>query len=516
MAHTNSTNKDAQKSHSNKVLTIILDGWGLNKNYEGNAIARANTPFFDEIWANEPHATFKASGESVGLPEGQMGTSEVNHLTIGAGRVIYQDLVRINKAIADKSLFKNKVLQQTFQHAVSNNSAVHIMGLVSDGGVHSHLNHIKALVTAAKQAHISKLYIHAFTDGRDTLPHSGEKYILDLQNHLDEIGLGRIVTVAGRYYAMDRDHNWERTDKAFKVLTQPTSADYSSALDAIKDSYQNNITDEFIEPVHIQANSPEEGIIKENDAVIFANFRNDRPRQLTERFIESDISNLHFVTMTRYNPNYPVKEIFAPFEKITSLGEILSQNDIKQLRITETEKFAHLTFFLNCKHEDPFPGEDRFMFDSYSDIKTHDERPEMRAPDIAKHIVQDIEEELHQVIFTNICNTDMVGHTGNIEAAIKAAEAADKALATIIPVALKHDYHVIVTADHGNSDEMIDEQSGEVLTSHSLNPVPFILLSPTKIKLNKSEGTLIDIAPTILDILDIDQPSDMTGHSLIA
>lgn len=499
---------------SPKVLTIVMDGWGLHKRYEGNAIALAKTPTFDKLFDTSARAIFEASGETVGLPDGQMGTSEVNHFTIGAGRVIYQDLVRINRAIKQRSFFKNQEFIRVFDHVKKEGSVLHILGLVSDGGVHSHQEHIHALLQAAKEHDVKRVLIHVITDGRDTLQRSAIHYVAKLERFLGELGVGEIASVSGRYFAMDRDHNWERTDKAFFVMTSPVEATFVSGTSAIEASYNQGVFDEFIEPVRIKT-SFGPAHVTENDAVIFANFRNDRSRQLTERFLSVGPRDVPFVTMTTYNPNYDVRVAFPPDDQVTGVGEIISTAGLKQLRITETEKFAHMTYFLNCKKEAALEGEDRFMLDSYSDIKTHDERPEMRAPDIANQIVADIKSGLHDVIFTNICNADMVGHTGNIPAAILGAEAVDSALAKILPVARQHGYSVIVTADHGNSDEMIDEETGNILTSHSLNPVPFIVLADGVHKLRYGVGTLIDVAPTILTLLKLDIPSEMTGRSLV-
>lgn len=501
--------------NKNRVALIILDGWGLNKEYPGNAITLANTPTWDHLWNDYSSAVLQASGESVGLPEGQMGTSEVNHFTIGAGRILFQSLVKINRAVDDNSFFENKAFIKACDHVKKNNSSLHIMGLLSDGGVHSHQEHIWSLLTLAKQQGIdpNKVFIHAFTDGRDTLPHNSLKYMQQLQDQIDEQGIGKIKSVVGRYFAMDRDHNWERIDKAFELLTQAKGAKFTSTTQAITQSYKNDLTDEFIEPAWIDGD--EEGKIEDNDAVIFANFRNDRAKQLTERFIDKGPKNLCFVTMTEYSPNYLVEVAYPSEDTENILGDILSDNKIKQLRVTETEKFAHLTFFLNCKREDPYEGEDRIMLDSYSDIKTHDQKPQMRAFDIAKELTQEFESGHHQVIFSNICNGDMVGHTGNIPATIEACQVVDQCLKQIVDSALANDVTVLITADHGNCDEMIEEDTGEKLTSHSTNPVPLILIS-NKFKVLKDEhGSLIDIAPTILTMLEIDTPDDMTGESLV-
>lgn len=492
-----------------------MDGWGLYKDYPGNAISLAKKSFYDKLWQTMPVATLEASGESVGLPEGQMGTSEVNHFTIGAGRVIFQDLVRINRSIDDGSFNNNPAFLSSFDHVKKNNSALHLMGLVSDGGVHSHINHFKALLRAAKSHGINEIYVHAFTDGRDTSPNSATRYIQELEAEMKELGVGVVASVVGRYYAMDRDKNWDRTNLAFKLLTEAEGETFSDPIKAIQASHNQKVTDEFIKPCAIKPSSGESHIIKDGDGVIFVNYRNDRPRQLTEIFLKHGFKNLHFVTMAQYNPLYDV-EVAFPLEEIsTSVGKALSLAGKKQLRITETEKFAHMTFFLNCKHEDVYEGEDRIMFDSYSDIATHDQRPEMRAPDIADEIVNNIKLEKYDVIFSNICNADMVGHTGNIPAAVKAVEAVDSALAKIVPVAQKHGYTVMITADHGNADQMLDEETGDVITSHSLNPVPFILVSDQYKKIKRRNGTLVDFAPTILTMLNIEIPDEMTGESFV-
>jgi 2,3-bisphosphoglycerate-independent phosphoglycerate mutase len=503
------------KANNDKVLLVILDGWGVKEPYEGNAIAKAKTPFYDRLWHSNPRAILEVSGEAVGLPEGQMGTSEVNHLTIGAGRIAYQDLVRINKAAAEGGFDTNPTFLKAFAHVKKHQSTLHIKGLLSPGGVHSHQEHIYALLKSAAKQGVRRVYLHVFTDGRDTLPKSAQKFVEELEDKIREIGVGKIASIAGRYYAMDRDHNWDRIDKAFTVLTEPGDRPFKSAREAIEAAYTKGITDEHIEPVRLEVEPGEEGCIASNDAVIFVNFRNDRPRQLTKRFLEKGPENLFYATMTQYSPEYQVQVAFLPTGIEKTLGETLATAGVKQLRITETEKFAHLTFFLNCKREEPYEGEDRIMLDSYSDIKTHDEKPEMRAGDIAQYIVQDMEAGRHQVIMTNICNGDMVGHTSNMAAAIRGIEAVDEALAKIIPAAQSHGYQVIITADHGNAEEMIDEKTGEALTQHSLNPVPFILIASKYPELKRDTGLLTDVAPTILTMLGIPVPEVMTGTSLI-
>lgn len=497
-----------------KLLLIVLDGWGLYKPFSGNAIDLAKKPFYDNLWKNSPTAVLDASAESVGLPEGQMGTSEVNHFTIGAGRVEFQDLVRINQSISEGDFFTKPAFLKAAEFVKKNNSTLHIVGLASTGGVHSHQQHIIELLRFAKKENVQNVVLHLITDGRDTPPTSGVVSVAEIEQAIIDIGVGRIVSVIGRYYAMDRDHNWDRTDKSFNMMTKGKGEQFSTAEKAIEASYAKDITDEFIEPCVIGSDGSV-STVQENDAVIFANFRSDRPRQLTERFLEKGPKSLCFVTMTQYNPNYDVDIAFEPQPIPVSLGQVLSEANVKQLRVTETEKFAHMTFFINCKREDPFEGEDRMMFDSNSDIKTHDEKPEMRAMDIAKAIVADVEAGNHQVIFTNICNADMVGHSGKMKPTIIACETVDKALSMIIPAAEKNGYHVILTADHGNADMLEDPESHSVITSHTLNPVPFILISPKYRNLKRKSGTLIDVAPTILTILGLPIPAAMTGESFV-
>lgn len=493
------------------LVLVVMDGWGQASASKTNAIHQAKTPHFDGYLKQYPHALLKTDGESVGLPEGQMGTSEVNHLTIGAGRVIYQDLVRINKEIETKAFFENEVLVTAMEKAKKDKVKLHLIGLLSDGGVHSHIDHFKALLNMAHTHKLSQVFIHAFTDGRDTLAHNGKKYLAEIERTVDQLGTGVIATVVGRYFAMDRDHNWERTDKAYDLLVEGTGKEFTSAKALIEESYELGITDEFVEPGVIKK---VDGKISQGDVVIFVNFRIDRPRQLVERFITRG-PETHFVTMTRYNPMYGVKVAYPPIELENSLGHFLSVAGISQLRVTETEKFAHLTFFLNCKREEQYEGEDRIMFDSHSDIPTHDHRPEMRAADVAKQVAEAIESGSHQVIFTNICNPDMVGHTGNFAAIVKAIEATDQAIGTIVSAAKKHNYEVIITADHGNAEETVDEKTGEMKTSHSLNPVPIIIVSQRYKQLTKKQGTLIDIAPTMIHMLGLKSPAEMEGESLV-
>lgn len=501
--------------NQHKMLLIVLDGWGVTNKYRGNAIACASTPYYDSLVNNYPFAVIESSGEAVGLPDGQMGTSEVNHMTIGAGKVLYQDLVRISKKISDGSFFDNPAFIKAFDHVKKNHSSLHIKGLLSTGGVHSHQEHLVALLEAAKKHGVENVYIHIFTDGRDTRPSSAEKYIEYLEGEISRIGLGKIASIAGRYYAMDRDHNWDRTEKSFNVLVKRDGKKYNSAKEALQDSYKLGVTDEYLVPACIEVGPGEEGAICSHDSVIFVNFRNDRTRQLTEKFLKEGPEDLSYVTMTQYSPEFQVDVAYPLEDAGSTLGQVISEHSLKQLRVTETEKFPHMTFFLNCKKEDAWEGEDRMMFDSNSDIKTHDEKPEMRTMDIAQFIAADLDSGVHDAIFANLCNADMVGHTSNIGAAIKGIETIDKALELVVEKAKKNGYSVIITADHGNAEEMRDKETGAKLSAHTTNLVPLILISSKYDKLAHSVGSLVDVAPTVLTIMGLPIPEDMTGISFV-
>ncbi len=488
---------------SRRVALLILDGWGLRDREEGNAIRQAKTPHFERLWHEFPHAVMAASGEALGLPKGQMGTSEIGHLTMGAGLILFQDLVKINQEIESGEFFRNKSINRFIGNIKRQGKTLHLMGLVSDGGVHSHINHLFALLKLAKDRGLKKVLIHAFTDGRDCSPRSGLGFVEDLERQ------AKIASVSGRYFSMDRDHNWERTDRAYRLLLSGKKSQFSAAEIVIQ-SYAKKITDEFIRPKATKNFRP----IKAGDGVIFFNFRNDRPRQLLERFLAKG-PKVDWLTMTRYSPDYPVSVAYPPEELNLPLGEVISQAGLKQLRVTETEKFAHLTFFLNCKREEAFEKEDRIMIDSYSDIATHDAKPQMRAKEITKEIIQAMTDKTHQVIFANLCNADMVGHTGNFSATVSAVETIDECLEQLSTAAQKSGYDLLITADHGNAEEMIDETSGEVRTAHTTNPVPFILQSRRYKQLNRDQAGLVDIAPTMLTILGLKVPKEMTGKSLV-
>ncbi len=507
--------------HAERVALIILDGWGLGPIPEVDAIAQGDTPVFDELMSTRPHATLTTHGTAVGLPEGQMGNSEVGHLNIGAGRIVYQELVRINRAIQDGSLAQNPVLQEALTAAQVPGRKLHLMALASEGGVHSHLNHLIALVDLAEAAGVSEILIHAFTDGRDTGPETGIGFIRQLEDHLLHTPHARIASIIGRYYAMDRDRRWDRVKKAYDLLVHAKGTAYRSSIEALKASYAAGITDEFVEPSVIVNPEFGPGLIKDGDVVIFVNFRTDRPRQLTtvltqQAFPEQQMKplDLHYVTMTRYDETF--KDIPVIFEKDNleeTLGEVLSQAGKSQLRMAETEKYAHVTYFFSGGREAPFTGEDRLVIPS-PNVATYDLQPEMSAPALTEALLNKIDEDRPDFICLNFANTDMVGHTGVFSAAKKAAETVDACLGRLIPVAMKAGYHLILIADHGNSDTMINPD-GTPHTAHTMNPVPVIYVSPDPGSERIESGKLADIAPTILALLGIEKPSKMDGLNLL-
>ena len=500
-----------------QIVLIICDGMGYSPKKEYNAIANANTPNLNYLYNNYPNCLLKASGEDIGLPDGQMGTSEANHLIIGSGRIIYQNLLKIDNSIKNNTLKDNEVLLKTIKHVNENNSTFHIMGILGPGGVHGHSNHIKALIKIAEDNNIKKISLHLITDGRDTFPRSSIEYLKDIENYISDFAEVRISSISGRYFAMDRDKNMDRTEKYFNTITKKDFIEENSAEEIISNSYSKNITDEFIEPVFVK-NGHE---IKENDGLIFANFRSDRAVQITRMIYDAKIQNLKFVTMTNYfddkDTTIDIEALFGKEIINNTLSEVISGNNLKQLKVTETEKFVHLTFFFNAQKYESEEGEDRIMIDSNKNVKTHDEKPEMKAKEISSEVVKAISEEKYSFIATNLVNCDMVGHTGNWEAIIKGVEAVDVAIGKILEEAKKHDATVIITADHGNAEEKFDPISNQPITSHSLNPVPFIVFGEEykgKTFANKI-GYLNDIAPTILNMLNLDIPKEMTGNILI-
>lgn len=498
-----------------------MDGWGHGRVPSADAIAQANTPFVSSLYEKYPNAELVTCGEAVGLPDGQMGNSEVGHLNIGAGRIVYQELQRINVAIREGELEQNKVLLSAFDQARIANKTLHFIGLVSDGGVHSHTSHLKALCDLAQKNNVEDVAIHAFTDGRDTDPRSGYTYIEDLQKHINGTS-AYIASVTGRYYAMDRDKRWERVKLAYDALTLGVGTHANNALEAIQRSYNEGVTDEFITPIIMcDHNSQPLATIKDGDVVVCFNFRTDRCREITialtqERFPEQNMHplQLHYVTMTEYDKSYKnVGVVFHNSDLTKTLGEVLADHGKKQIRIAETEKYPHVTFFFSGGRELPFVGESRIMKQSPKDVATYDLKPEMSAYDLTDAIIPEINNETADFICLNFANADMVGHTGVWEAVIKAVETVDTCVSRIVPAALQHGYAVFLTADHGNSDYMINED-GSPNTAHTLNPVPLFLIS-NDYKGKLRSGKLGDIAPTILSYMGITIPIEMTGEILI-
>lgn len=503
-----------------KVLLMILDGWGIAKNKKVSAIDAANTPFVDSLYSRYPNSRLEASGLAVGLPEGQMGNSEVGHMNIGAGRVVYQDLVKINKAVDEKTLDENPVLVNAFRYARIKNKPVHFIGLLSDGGVHSHINHLKGLLTNAKNQGVGKFFVHAFTDGRDTDPKSGLVNLQLLQDHLTTTG-GEIASVVGRYYAMDRDKRWERVKLAYDLLVKGEGKPCLDLLEGVKTSYGKNVTDEFIMPlVKVDAVGKPVATIQDGDVVICFNFRTDRGRQITEALTQQDFPefgmtklNLHYITLTSYDDSF--KNVGVVFEKDNlrnTIGEVLANKNKKQIRIAETEKYPHVTFFFSGGREDVFPGESRILCPSPK-VATYDLQPEMSAADIRDAIIPELKKGEVDFICLNFANPDMVGHTGVFEAAVKACETVDACAEAVTNVALENGYTSIIIADHGNADMMINED-GSPNTAHTTNLVPCFLVDK-ELNLNLRNGKLGDLSPTILTLMGIAVPPEMTGDVLL-
>jgi len=498
-----------------KTILMILDGWGKAPNPEVSAVDKANTPFIDGLYKEYAHNDLRTDGMHVGLPEGQMGNSEVGHMNLGAGRIVYQDLAKINLAIKEDTLKEEAVLKNAISYAKENNKSIHLVGLLSDGGVHSHLNHVKGLLTLLSEEACEKVYVHGFTDGRDVDPQSGAQFIDKLEEHMNHT-TGKISSLIGRYYAMDRDQRWDRVKKAYDLLVKGEGKNVSHFKDALVESYQNGTTDEFIQPL---INSDKEGLIQEKDVVIFFNFRTDRGRELTQMLSQKAFSeqktvplSLHYVTMTNYDSKFNnVHVVFDKENLKDTLGETLAKAGKVQIRIAETEKYPHVTFFFNGGQEEPFEGEERILCPSPK-VATYDLQPEMSAYEIRDAILPEIEKETADFICLNFANPDMVGHTGDLNAAIKACETVDECTQSIIEAALKKDYSILVIADHGNCETMRNED-GSPNTAHTTNPVPMILVENEK--RNIHSGVLGDIAPTILDLMDIPQPKAMAQHSLL-
>jgi 2,3-bisphosphoglycerate-independent phosphoglycerate mutase len=503
-----------------KVILMILDGWGIATNKAVSAIDKANTPFINSLYKKYPHSKLEASELAVGLPVGQMGNSEVGHMNIGAGRIVYQDLVRINKAIEEKELDNNPVLLDAFAYAKKNNKNVHFMGLLSDGGVHSHIDHLKGLVSIAHNNHVKNLFIHAFTDGRDTDPKGGIAYLADLTNHLNKT-TGKVASIVGRYYAMDRDKRWERVKLAYDLLVKGVGEKSTDLAKSLQDSYTNNITDEFVKPVvAVDRNQNPIGTIQEGDVVLCFNFRTDRGRQITQaltqqNFPEQDMKTipLHYITLTNYDDSFKdVKTIFDKDNLEKTLGEVVSDAGKKQIRIAETEKYPHVTFFFSGGREEAFKGESRILCPSPK-VATYDLQPEMSANDIKDKIIAELNKREVDFVCLNFANPDMVGHTGVFEAAVKAVETVDACAEKVTEAALKNGYTSIIIADHGNADIMINED-GSPNTAHTTNLVPCILVDD-QYKGKLKNGKLGDLAPTILTLMGIAIPSQMTGNVLL-
>lgn len=492
------------------ILLIILDGWGISDRKEGNAILHARTPYYDHLLSQYPNTTLGASGEDVGLPNGQMGNSEVGHLNLGAGRIVYQDFTRINKAIRNGSFFTNEIFGKAIENVKNQNSRLHLMGLVSDGGVHSHLNHLFNLLKLARK-HDTETVVHAFLDGRDVLPKSASTYLQQLNDDMHREGTGSIGTVMGRYYAMDRDNRWKRTQRAYEALTGAARLKAESAEAALEASYSRRETDEFVQPTIVGKT------IKDRDSVIFFNFRPDRARQLTRAFVDDPFDHferkkldVHFVCMTEYEEDIKAPIAFPPLSLRNTLGEVLSKHNLRQLRIAETEKYYHVTYFFNGGEEDPFKGEDRILIPSPR-VATYDLKPEMSAYEITERVIKEIHSGKYDVIIMNFANPDMVGHTGAFEAGVKAIEVVDECLGRIVEACHINTDTVLITGDHGNAEQMTELDTDAVYTAHTSNPVPFIITR--KCQLNS--GTLADVAPTILDLLGVEKPKEMDGESLI-
>lgn len=503
-----------------KVLLMILDGWGIATNKAVSAIDKAKTPFVNSLYSKYAHSKLEASGLAVGLPAGQMGNSEVGHMNIGAGRVVYQDLVRVNKAIEDKELDSNPVLLDAFDYAKKNKKSVHFMGLVSDGGVHSHIEHLKGLVTIAKNNNVNDLFIHAFTDGRDTDPKGGLDYLKQVTDHLEKT-TGRLATIIGRYYAMDRDKRWERVKLAYDVMVNGVGEKTTTPLAAVQKSYDNGVSDEFIKPiVVVDSDLRPVGLIKEGDVVLCFNFRTDRGREITEVLTQQNFPEhgmktlpLYYVTLTNYDDSFKdVKLIFNKDNLDQTLGEVVSQNGKRQIRIAETEKYPHVTFFFSGGREEPFPGESRLLCPSPK-VATYDLAPEMSANDIKEKIIPELDKKEPDFICLNFANPDMVGHTGVFEAAVKACETVDYCAQQVTEAALRNGYSTIIIADHGNADMMINDD-GTPNTAHTTNLVPCILVDDTY-KGKLKNGKLGDLAPTILTLMGLPIPKQMTGNILL-
>ncbi len=503
------------------IMLMILDGFGINENENGNAIKLAKTPNIDTLMKKYQTTEIYTSGLKVGLPEGQMGNSEVGHTNIGAGRIVYQELTKITKSIEDGDFFTIPEFTEAIENCKKYNSKLHIMGLVSDGGVHSHIRHLYGLLEMAKRRDFENVYVHCFLDGRDTPPASAEGYLLQLEEKMREKKIGKIASICGRYYAMDRDKRWDRVKKCYDALVKGEGNKAPSATIAIENSYQKEVFDEFVEPTVICNGEIPVATIQEHDSVIFFNFRPDRAREITRAIVdknfnefETEKKDVYFICFTSYDETMPnVKIAFKKEPLVNTFGEVISKNGLTQLRIAETEKYAHVTFFFNGGEEKQYPGEDRILIPSPK-VSTYDLKPEMSAIEVTDNVVNAINSDKYDVIILNYANPDMVGHTGSLPAAIKAVETIDKCIGKVVDAILKHHGTLLITADHGNCEQMIDYKTGDPHTAHTTNPVPLILVTEND-KLKIKSGKLADLAPTMLEILGIDKPKEMTGESIL-
>ena len=505
------------------TVLMILDGYGLNDRVEGNAIKQANTPVMDKLMAEYPYVKGLASGMAVGLPEGQMGNSEVGHLNMGAGRIVYQELTRITKEIQDGDFFKNEALLHAVKNAKENGSALHLFGLLSDGGVHSHITHLFGLLELAKKEGLEKVYVHCFLDGCDTPPQSGKGYVQELTDKLAELGVGKIATVMGRYYAMDRDNRWDRVERAYNAITKGLGVSAESGVAAVQNSYNNGKNDEFVEPAVVMENGKPVATVQDGDSVIFFNFRPDRAREITRAFCCDDFDGFArekriqttYVCFTDYDETIPNKEVAFHKVAITNtFGEFLAAHGLKQARIAETEKYAHVTFFFNGGVEEPNEGEDRILVKSPK-VATYDLKPEMSAPEVCEKLVGAIKSQKYDVIIINFANPDMVGHTGVQKAAIQAIEVVDGCVGKAVDTIKEVNGQLFICADHGNAEQLIDYETGAPFTAHTTNPVPFILVNADPSYTLREGGCLADIAPTLIELMGMEQPKEMTGKSLL-
>ena len=506
------------------TMLMILDGFGSNTQEEGNAVNLANTPNIDTLMKTYPITKINASGLDVGLPEGQMGNSEVGHTNIGAGRIIYQELTRITKSIEDGDFFLNEEFINAIENCKKHNSKLHILGLLSDGGVHSHNRHLYGLLEMAKRRDFENVYVHCFLDGRDTPPASAENYLIELEDKMKEKGVGKIASITGRFYSMDRDKRWERVQKAYNALVNGEGAKAVNAVNAIESSYQKEVFDEFVEPTVITTMDGETSLatIGENDSVIFFNFRPDRAREITRAIVDPNFDGFeikkmetYFVCFTSYDETMPNVHIAFKKEQISNtLGEIISNHNMTQLRIAETEKYAHVTFFFNGGEEKQYPGEDRILVPSPK-VETYDMKPEMSAYEVTEKVLEAIESGKYDCIILNYANPDMVGHTGNLDAAVKAVETVDECVGKVVKAVEDKKGNLLITADHGNAEQMIDYSTGEPHTAHTTNLVPLIVITEKENQKIKQDGKLADLAPTILDLMNIEKPEEMTGESLL-